>query len=184
MLIPIGPPRSFATGFAQPLKHPQIRGSISPPTIPLKTRTTALKTQDVGTAMRYTMHCASGVSTGRLARIEQETAGAILGNAINFPFSYPGVCDALAVRDLGENFRAPVVAETPVLLLSGTLDGRVSIPDAMAVRDGFANGHHVIIEGAAHDFNLASAQVQDLIFDFLGGAPPNIDRVLLPFQFP
>ena len=38
-------------------------------------------------------------------------------------------------------------------------------------------------EGATHDFNLASAQVQDLIFDFLDGTPPNIDRVRLPFQF-
>jgi len=143
----------------------------------------ALKTQDLGTAMRYTMHCASGVSSDRLARIEQETAGAILGNAINFPFSYPGVCEALAVRDLGEDFRAPVVADTPALFLSGELDGRVSIPDAIAVRSGFANSYYVIVEGAAHDFNLASALVQDLIFDFLGGTPPAIDCVHLPFQF-
>jgi len=42
----------------------------------------------------------------------------------------------------------------------------------------------VIIEGAAHDFNQSGKRAgQDLIFDFLGGAPPNIDRVLLPFQF-
>jgi hypothetical protein len=142
----------------------------------------ALKTQDVGTAMAFTMHCASGVSSDRLARIEQETA-AILGNAINFPFSYPDVCEALGVRDLGEDFRAPVVADTPALFLSGVLDGRVSIPDAVAVRSGFANSYHVIIEGAAHDFNLASAGVQDLIFDFLDGRPPNMDRVRLPFQF-
>src|SRR5207253_10740606 len=70
--------------------------------------TAALKTSEIGTAMRYAMHCASGVSPERLNRIQAEIGGAIFGNSINFPFGDPRVCEAWGVKDLGAEFRAPV----------------------------------------------------------------------------
>ncbi|MFY0570243.1 alpha/beta fold hydrolase [Archangium lansingense] len=99
--------------------------------------------------MSLAMDAASGVSPARAALIKKEAAKALLGGSAN-----PGALlagDVPGVSDLGESFRGPLKASVPVLLISGTLDGRTSPDNAEALRPGLSRAVHLVLEGAGHD---------------------------------
>ena len=109
-----------------------------------------------------------------------------LGAVINLP--YPAVCSAIPVRDLGDDFRKPVSSETPVLVISGTLDGRTPVSNAEAMLPGFKNATHLIIDGAAHsdDLFLSSTKIAETMSDFFSGSKlPREIRIATdePFTF-
>jgi pimeloyl-ACP methyl ester carboxylesterase len=137
----------------------------------------ALKVRPVGTAMTYAMHIASGASPARRARMQQESATAVLRNAINYPFNDTAFVAAWDVPMLPEEFRATVPSATPALLISGTLDGRTSLRDAESVRASFARSGHIIVDGASHMPYALSDSLRALVVAFFGGAPPH-DAVL------
>lgn len=142
-----------------------------------------LKQRPLRTAMTYTMHLASGVSPERLRRIQAQVPGALLGDAINFPFSDPGFQAAWGVEDLGEEFRGPLRSPVPALFLSGRYDGRTSIDDAEDVRSGFPNSAHVVIDGVAHDFYGATPAIRDMMMRFLRGEPVRDTMISVPLEF-
>ena len=76
--------------------------------------------------MPLAMDAASGVSPGRRARIAHEAGTALLGNAANA--GVPQAAWVPGVVELGEDFRGALKARVPVLMISGTLDGRTG-PD-------------------------------------------------------
>jgi hypothetical protein len=133
--------------------------------------------------MTYTMHLSSGVSPQRLRRIQAEAPGALLGDAINFPFSDPGFHAAWGVEDLGEGFRGPLRSPVPALFLSGRYDGRTSIGDAEEVRSGFPNSVNVVIDGVAHDFYGATPAIRDLMVRFLRGETVRDTVLSVPLEF-
>ncbi|WP_163862480.1 alpha/beta fold hydrolase [Myxococcus eversor] len=99
--------------------------------------------------MSLAMDAASGVSPARHALIAKEASKAVLGGSAN-----PGALlagDVSGVSDLGESFRGPLKASAPVLLISGTLDGRTSPDNAEALRPGLSQAVHLVLEGAGHD---------------------------------
>ncbi|MCP3165636.1 alpha/beta fold hydrolase [Myxococcus qinghaiensis] len=99
--------------------------------------------------MSLAMDAASGVSPARHALIEREASKSLLGGSAN-----PGALragDVPGVRDLGASFRGPLKATAPVLLISGTLDGRTSPDNAEALRPGLSQAVHLVLEGAGHD---------------------------------
>ncbi|MFP2929304.1 alpha/beta fold hydrolase [Pyxidicoccus sp. 3LG] len=99
--------------------------------------------------MSLAMDAASGVSPARHALIEREASKALLGGSVN-----PGALlagDVPGVSDLGDSFRGPLKATVPVLLISGTLDGRTSPDNAEALRPGLSQAVHLVLEGAGHD---------------------------------
>lgn len=99
--------------------------------------------------MPLAMDAASGASPERRERIRTEAALALLGGACN-----PGVPEVTwlpGVEDLGEGFRRPLRAATPVLLISGTLDGRTGPENAEALRPGLSQARHLVLEGAGHE---------------------------------
>ena len=142
----------------------------------------SVRTWPIGSAMSFTMDCASGVSPQRQTAIEGEKGQTLLGN-VNFP--YPEICEAWGNPDLGDGFRAPVTSTVPTLFISGTLDGRTPISNAEEVQRGFASGAHLVIEGAGHDgLLLSSPQIKDVLLAFLKGLPPPITRITLSaFRF-
>ena len=73
-------------------------------------------------AMSTLMDVASGVSPARLAQFEQEAARSLVGPYLNFPM--PQLVQVWPEIDLGEDFREEAAYDGPVLLLTGTLDGR------------------------------------------------------------
>ncbi len=134
-----------------------------------------LRRRPLGTAMTYAMDMSSGVSAERLARIRAQEGQAILGRAINFPFDEPGYAEAWGIRPLPDDFRAPVKSNVPALFISGTLDGRTSIPDAEDVRRGFPNSGHIIVDGSAHNPYPMSAELRAEIVKFVqGGRAPSM----------
>ncbi|RYZ43435.1 MAG: alpha/beta fold hydrolase [Myxococcaceae bacterium] len=99
--------------------------------------------------MPLAMDAASGVSPARHALIKSEASKALLGGSVN-----PGALraqDVPGVSDLGDSFRGPLTAAVPVLLISGTLDGRTSPDNAEALRPGLSQAVHLVLEGAGHD---------------------------------
>lgn len=146
--------------------------------------TLGLKSSEVGTAMRYTMHCASGVSPEKLNRIQGEKGAALFGDSINFPFSDPRVCQAWAVKDLGPEFRASVSSKVPALFVSATLDGRTSMEDAEEVRAGFSDSRRVLLDGSSHGRMFStSGDLTALMVSFFAGRPVSSQTITVPFQF-
>jgi pimeloyl-ACP methyl ester carboxylesterase len=144
-----------------------------------------IRQRPIGTAMTYSMHVASGVSAQRLARIRTQASTATFGNAINWGIGDEEFVKALGIPDLGDAFRAPFRSNVPVLLMSGTLDGRAVENDATRVGAQFERSNSVVIDGASHDFWFLRppARVPEITDAFLRGAPVRDERITWPVSF-
>jgi pimeloyl-ACP methyl ester carboxylesterase len=143
-----------------------------------------LSRDNVGSAMSYMMDCASGQTAERRERIAREAKGRLLEDLFNFPF--PDVCEEWKAPDLGDDFRAPVKSEVPVLFISGTLDARTPISNAEEYRKGFTNSTHIIIENAVHSdpLFLSSPKIKDGMMEFLRGETVKETKIVgTPIKF-
>jgi pimeloyl-ACP methyl ester carboxylesterase len=131
----------------------------------------------IGSAMSYMMDCASGQTVARREQIAREVKGTLLEDIFNFPF--PEVCTAWNAPDLGDEFRAPLKSDIPVLFISGTLDARTPISNAEEYRKGFSNSTHMIIEGAVHSdpLFLSSPKIKEGMMEFLRGQPVTTTKI-------
>jgi pimeloyl-ACP methyl ester carboxylesterase len=135
---------------------------------------------DIGSAMSYMMDCASGQTAARREQIAREAKGTLLEDIFNFPF--PEICEEWKAPDLGDEFRAPLRSDIPVLFISGTLDARTPISNAEEYRKGFFNSTHIIIEGAVHSdpLFLSSPKIKDGMMEFLRGQPVTVTKITAP----
>jgi pimeloyl-ACP methyl ester carboxylesterase len=138
-----------------------------------------LSSSSIGSAMAYMTDCSSGASPELRGRIQREIKGTLLGNAADIVF--PDICDAWNSLDLGKDFRAPVKSKVPVLFISGTLDGRTPVSNAVKVGKGFRNGKYLIIEGAWHGDPLfvSSPKIKDVMMEFMTGVPLSTNKIIL-----
>ncbi len=122
-------------------------------------------------AMEEAMDAASGMSEARRRRFLREADRTLLGGGTQLVGAQ--MAEALGIPDLGEAFRAPVISEVPVLLISGTLDGRTPVENAEEVLPGFLHASHLMIENAGHsdDLFLSSPLIEDRMKAFLRGEP-------------
>jgi pimeloyl-ACP methyl ester carboxylesterase len=133
-------------------------------------------------AMALMTDCASGASDARRRRIERELhdRSNLLGDAIDAPFYLDG-CEAAGATDLGQAFRAPIRSDVPVLFVSGTLDVRTPPQNVDAIRGGFPQSAHVVVENAGHaPRELMSREYRDLLQAFLRGEQVEDCRIVLP----
>jgi pimeloyl-ACP methyl ester carboxylesterase len=128
-----------------------------------------IKNRPLGTVMTYMTDLASGVSDERMRAIRAQVPGALLGNAINYPFDDPEFQAAWGAPDLGPGFRTPIRSNVPTLFLSGTLDGRTSLSDAEEIRRGFTRGLRVDVNNASHNLYAASPALLDIMVRFARG---------------
>lgn len=128
--------------------------------------------------MPEAMDLASGISPARLRLVEQEAKTAILGDALNFPM--PHLLGAVPGVDLGEAFRAPMVIDTPALLVSGSLDGRTPLEEQAEVVAQFRHRSTVRVENAGHNVFEAHPDVQDLLVRFFRGEAVADTQLSLP----
>lgn len=136
-------------------------------------------TLGVESGMKQMMKISSGATAARRARIARETPQAVLGDAMNFPGMY--VDAAWPAADLGDSFRAPVRSEVAALILVGDLDARTPVENGREIAASLPNGHLVVIENAAHEFDVfGSAPVRELLAQFLRGAPVTTQRIVQP----
>jgi pimeloyl-ACP methyl ester carboxylesterase len=121
----------------------------------------------VGSLMPVLMICSSGASAERIGRVRQEAGQTVLGNTVNF--LYPDACASFGFRHLGRGFRAPVRSDVPVLMISGTMDGRTPVSNAQEVQKTLPNSRHVVIEGASHGYDLFFfiPKIQESMLEFL-----------------
>lgn len=133
----------------------------------------------VDSAMKHMMDASSGASADRRRLIESEARDALLGNAINFPGMFAKEAWG-PVTDMGEEFRRPVVSNTPTLILVGDLDPRTPVANAREIAATLPRAHMVVLENATHQFDLFGAPaVRDLVAGFLRGEAV-AERVPLP----
>lgn len=120
----------------------------------------------------------SGATEERWARIRSEAETSPFGLARCL---FSPECDrALGVRDVGDDFLAPVTSDVPALFVSGTLDANTPPEQAERVRAGFAHSGHVIVENGGHEDLIPDAEVQRRILAFLAGAEPEDAIVARP----
>jgi pimeloyl-ACP methyl ester carboxylesterase len=133
-----------------------------------------------GSAMSFMMDCASGLTAARTERIRREAQAALLGDGANQIF--PAICETWKAPDLGDEFRAPVRADVPVLFISGTLDARTPVSNAEEYRTGFPKSTHLIIEGAVHSdpLFLSSPKIKDVMLEFMKGTPISTTKITIP----
>jgi len=114
--------------------------------------------------MPETMDLASGITADRFAQIQDEAKSSILGDALNFPM--PHIIGIRPEIDVGNDFREDFQSVTPVLFISGTLDGR-TYPEASAIlMNSFPNGHRLIAENGGHNIFEADKRVADAVVRF------------------
>jgi len=125
-------------------------------------------------AMSTAMDMASGITDERLVRVEREAETSVLGDALNYPM--PHLVGVAPELDLGDDFRAPLVASTPILFISGTLDGRTYPDSARAALQYLPNARQLIVENGGHNIYEADPHMIEVVRDWFrdGEAPDHI----------
>ena len=120
--------------------------------------------------MPVMMDIASGIGAERRAVVETQAETALLGPFLNDTLY---LLDAAPAYDLGEHFRQKPLSDVPVLLLSGTLDGRTYIESQREAVSGISNLQSVTVKNAGHNLFMVSPAVVTTINEFLRGS--NVD---------
>jgi pimeloyl-ACP methyl ester carboxylesterase len=136
----------------------------------------------LGSAMAWAMDCASGATAERLREIERQRRATLLGDLINFPL-LPELIPAWPVADLGDEFRTCPSIDTPVLFLSGSLDGRTPPRNVEELLPSFTSGEHLVVEGLSHGRQSCPAEALVQITRFLRGASPDRTSFEIPVPF-
>ncbi|AWF82078.1 alpha/beta hydrolase [Microbulbifer sp. A4B17] len=121
--------------------------------------------------MPTAMDIASGIDKKRKAQVVDQASKSLLKDFLNFSLHYDNLAPEL---DLGDKFREKPVSDIPVLLLSGTLDGRTYLEGQYEAISGFKNATKITVENAGHNLLMASPEVQNTINLFMENRPvPN-----------
>ncbi|WP_273146402.1 alpha/beta fold hydrolase [Oceanicaulis alexandrii] len=128
--------------------------------------------------MSTAMDLASGITDARLAQVEAEAQTALLGAYLNFPM--PQLNRLWDGLDLGDGFRAAPQGDTPILLLSGTLDGRTYPDSQRAALAGMSDLDWVIVENAGHNLYMTTPEVHAVMHAFMAGEDVDGARITAP----
>lgn len=117
--------------------------------------------------MPTAMDLASGISPARLSLVGQQGPDSLLGLYLNFPM--PQILGTLPGLDLGEGFRDGPVSDVPVLLLTGTLDGRTYPEGQREAVAGLSRVTQVTVVNAGHNLFMTSPEVGETMARFMRG---------------
>ncbi|WP_298918085.1 alpha/beta hydrolase [uncultured Algimonas sp.] len=109
---------------------------------------------------------ASGTDAARRRLIDAQASRSLVGSNLNASYHYEDIQPDLV---LGSDFREAVESDIPVLLLSGTLDGRTYPEAAREAMAGLTNAHHVLIENAGHNLFMTDPEIGRIIERFMAG---------------
>ncbi len=118
---------------------------------------------------------ASGIGAERRKLVEKQAETSLLGVYLNDTL---GLVDVDPSYDLGDEFREKPVSDIPLLLLSGSLDGRTYVDSQHEAVSGLRNAQKVLVTNAGHNLFMLSAMevrpgVLAAISDFMQGQ--NVD---------
>jgi len=132
----------------------------------------------IGNAMGPLIDLASGASAERRASIASESGNALLGDALNFPVR--ALSDAWGAADLGDEFRAPITSDAPMIVFAGDLDARTPVDNARRLVANLPNARLVIVENGTHAFDFfGTPALREETLRFLRGEPQAQSRVVL-----
>jgi pimeloyl-ACP methyl ester carboxylesterase len=117
--------------------------------------------------MSMAMDVASGITETRLQTLRKQTEHGLLGDLLNFPM--PHLNNVINGLDLGDNFRQPKLSLLPVLLLTGTLDGRTYVEGQKQAVAHLNNLTQVYVVNAGHNLFMSSPEVLNTMHQFLRG---------------
>jgi pimeloyl-ACP methyl ester carboxylesterase len=120
--------------------------------------------------MQTLMDVASGTSAKRRALIAMQAKTSLLSTFLNQTVSMEDVEPSLVLDD---KFREKPVSNIPVLLLSGTLDGRTYIESQAEAVSGMRKRQIVVVKNAGHNLFMVSPEVTSVIQDFMRGKNVN-----------
>lgn len=121
-------------------------------------------------AMSLAMDRASGITPARLSAFEHQASASPTGKYLNFPM--PQAISELDEVDLGPDFRDGPFGDTPVLMLTGTLDGRTYPEGHAEATAGLSNVQQIFVENAGHNLFMTSPKVGEAMHNFLRGNAP------------
>jgi len=114
--------------------------------------------------MSAAMDIASGISQPRYEKVLEQAKTGLMADKLNFGLDHfndiPGI-------DLGESFRQAPKSDVPVLILSGTLDGRTYIESQKEAVRGLSNATIITVENAGHNLFMSSPEVTQVIQKFM-----------------
>lgn len=125
--------------------------------------------------MNFAMDLASGTGEARKQAIAKEAETSLLKDYLNFPM--PHLDSHVSGLDLGDGFRTAPVSNIPLLVLSGTLDGRTYPESQKEAVAGFGNATIVTVENAGHNLFMVSPEVTTTIQSFMRGETIETDTI-------
>ncbi|WP_114520294.1 alpha/beta hydrolase [Altererythrobacter sp. ZODW24] len=131
----------------------------------------------VMSAMTTAMDRASGITPDRLKAFEEQVPRSPVGGYLNFPM--PQILGELEDIDLGPSFRDGPFGDTPVLLLTGTLDGRTYPEGQSEAVAGLNDVTQIIVENAGHNLFMTSPDVGTAMHKFMRGEDVGTDRIIV-----
>jgi pimeloyl-ACP methyl ester carboxylesterase len=126
--------------------------------------------------MSTAMDLASGISEARLALYRAQEAEGLAGGYLNFPM--PQALGVWPGFDLGDAFRVGPFGDTPVLLLSGTLDGRTYVDSQAEALAGMTDLTTVIVRNSGHNLFMENDEVHAVIHRFMRGEAVGTDEII------
>jgi pimeloyl-ACP methyl ester carboxylesterase len=121
---------------------------------------------------------ASGTGPERRAMLLKQAETSLVGRYLNHEVELEDVKPEL---NLGPDFRKDPVSDVPVLLLSGTLDGRTYVESQREAVVGLKNVHIVTVENAGHNLFMSSPEVTTTIQTFMRGGPVETNKITIEF---
>jgi pimeloyl-ACP methyl ester carboxylesterase len=128
-------------------------------------------------AMSLAMDRASGITSTRLKAFEEQVSASPIGPYLNFPM--PQILNELQDADLGPDFRDGPFGDTPVLMLTGTLDGRTYPEAHLEATAGLSNVQQIVVENAGHNLFMTSPEVGEAMHTFMRGDTATSDRIFV-----
>ncbi|MFY0638733.1 alpha/beta fold hydrolase [Maricaulis maris] len=128
-------------------------------------------------AMSTAMDIASGIDADRLAAVEAQAETSLLGLYLNFPM--PQLNDAVDGLDLGADFRTGPTGDTPVLLLTGTLDGRTYPQSQREAVADLSDVTRVVVRNAGHNLFMTTPEVGEVMHRFMRGEPMDDTEIVI-----
>ncbi|WP_199799165.1 alpha/beta fold hydrolase [Erythrobacter insulae] len=127
-------------------------------------------------AMPLAMDRASGITPARMKAFERQADLSPLGKYVNFPM--PQMLGEFEEIDLGPNFRDGPFGDVPVLMFTGSLDGR-TYPEAHAeATAGLRNVQQIFVENAGHNLFMTTPEVGEAMHQFMRGETAKSDRIV------
>ncbi|MEO0907314.1 MAG: alpha/beta hydrolase [Pseudomonadota bacterium] len=128
-------------------------------------------------AMTTAMDRASGITPERLSAFMQQAEASPVGEYLNFPM--PQILSELEDLDIGPDFRKGPFGDTPVLMLTGTLDGRTYPEGHKEATAGLSQVQQIIVENAGHNLFMSSPEVGEAMHNFMRGNAPKSDHIFV-----